>query len=148
MSIHPFVLKDQYGKDFVSTAHPEQWMLLSFHPLAWTGVCTEQMKRLEVLYSRWEQIGVIPVGISVDSVPCKKAWSESMGLQKLRILSDFWPHGNVATLFEIFRSKEGFSERCNIMLSKEKVILWKKVYPISELPDFEEIFSWWKEQVG
>ena len=116
MSIHPFVLKDQYGKDFVSTAHPEQWMLLSFHPLAWTGVCTEQMKRLEVLYSRWEQIGVIPVGISVDSVPCKKAWSESMGLQKLRILSDFWPHGEVARGFDAFVEERGIATRATVIV--------------------------------
>ena len=146
MSIHPFVLKDQHGKDFVSTAHPEHLVLLSFHPLAWTGVCTEQMKRLEALYSRWEEKKVIPVGISIDSVPSKKAWSESMGLNRLRILSDFWPHGNVASLYEIFRPKDGFSERCNILLSKERVIIWQKVYPIPELPDFEEIFQWMQSQ--
>ncbi len=113
-----FVLKDQNGKEFRLSDFRGKKVLLSFHPLAWTGICKKQMKALEKNYERFERLNVVPVGISVDSVPTKKAWAEHMGLKKLRILSDFWPHGGVAKLYDLFREKEGFSERANVLIDE------------------------------
>ncbi|MCD6188895.1 MAG: redoxin domain-containing protein, partial [Thermococcus sp.] len=115
--------------------------LLSFHPLAWTSVCEKQMKALEENYEKFENLNVVPVGISVDAIPSKKAWAEHMGLKKLRILSDFWPHGVVARLYGIFREKEGFSERTNVLVDEDGKIIFFKAYPIRELPNLEEIFE-------
>lgn len=135
-----FILKDQHKNDFVSKAYRGKKILLSFHPLAWTNVCAEQMKSIEKNFSRFEANSVIPLGISVDTIPSKQAWAQSLGIVNLRLLSDFWPHGHVAKLFEIFREKDGFSERANILIGIDSTILWKKVYIISELPDIEEVF--------
>ena len=38
-----FVLKDQNEKEFKLSGQKEKRVLLSFHPLAWTGVCADQM---------------------------------------------------------------------------------------------------------
>jgi len=81
------------------------------------------------------------VGINVDPIPSKKAWAEAIGLKKLRILSDFWPHGNVAGMYDIFRDKEGFSERANIIVDANGKVAFVKVYPIPQLPDIEEIIK-------
>ncbi|HKK09561.1 MAG TPA: redoxin domain-containing protein, partial [Bacteroidales bacterium] len=80
--------------------------LLSFHPLAWTSVCEIQMRSLDVKHAEFEKLGVIPYGISVDSVPCKKAWAESLGISKTNMLSDFWPHGEIAEKFGVFNTEE------------------------------------------
>ncbi|WP_367884294.1 redoxin domain-containing protein [Thermococcus sp. JCM 11816] len=75
-----FVLKDQDGKEFRLSDFRGKRVLLSFHPLAWTGICEKQMKALEENYERFEELNVVPVGISVDPpVPSKKAWAEHMG---------------------------------------------------------------------
>jgi len=50
------------------------------------------------------------LGISVDSVPCLKAWAESIEVKSYSIISDFWPHGAVAESYGVLR-EEGFSER-------------------------------------
>jgi len=139
-----FVLKDQEGKEFRLSDFRGKKVLLSFHPLAWTSVCEKQMKALEENYERFEALNVVPVGISVDPVPTKKAWAEHIGLKKLRILSDFWPHGEVARLYGLFREKEGFSERANVLIDEEGKVAFFKVYPIRELPDLEEIFEFLK----
>ena len=97
-----FTLKDQDGKEFTLSADRGKRVLLSFHPLAATGVCTKQMKALEAHYDTLASLNTVPVGISVDAVPSKKLWAESMGLKKLRILSDFWPHGNVIMAYGLF----------------------------------------------
>jgi len=44
-------------------------VLLSWHPLAFTPVCTEQMKSIEANYTRFTELNTIPFGFSVDPAP-------------------------------------------------------------------------------
>jgi peroxiredoxin len=141
-----FTLKDQNGADFRLSETGGKRVILSFHPLAWTGVCAEQMQALEGNIGVLESLNTVAVGISVDSVPSKKAWAESLGIEKLRLLSDFWPHGYVAQQYGVFREKDGFSERANIVLDEQGKVIFSKVYEISQLPDFEEIIKLLREQ--
>lgn len=136
-----FSLKDQHGNTIQLSNLKSKKVLLSFHPLAWTSVCSEQMKSLEVAYDQFEALNVLPLGVSVDPVPSKKAWAEALGLKKLLILSDFWPHGEVARAFGIFREQDGFSERANVLIDEQGKIVWIKVYPIRQLPDVNEILD-------
>lgn len=139
-----FSLKDQDGNSLQLSQFKGKRVLLSFHPLAWTSVCAEQMKALEQNYEEFEKLNTVPLGLSVDPVPSKKAWASSLGLKKLRILSDFWPHGEVAKLYNIFREKDGFSERANVIVNEEGKIIFFKVYPIRELPDLNEVLNFLK----
>ncbi len=92
----------------------------------------------------FEDLNTTAVGISVDSIPCKKAWAKSLGIEKTSLLSDFWPHGEVAKLYGIFREKNGISERANIIIDQEQKIVLFKVYEISQLPDINEIIDFIK----
>ena len=116
-------------------------MLLSFHPLAWTGVCAQQMQSLQANIETFESLNTVPVGISVDSVPTKKAWAEDLKIKDIRLLSDFWPHGQVAKLYGIFREDKGFAERANVIVDENGKIVFSKVYEISQLPDIDEIIG-------
>lgn len=136
-----FELLDQDKKVFKLSDFKGKRVLLSFHPLAWTGVCTKQMKALEEHFKDFEELNTIAVGVSVDPIPSKKAWAESMGLKNTRILSDFWPHGEIAKLYRLFRDEEGISERANIIVNKEQVIEFVRIYKIPELPDIDEILT-------
>jgi peroxiredoxin len=136
-----FTLKDQYGENFVLSANKGKKVLLSFHPLAATGVCTQQMKALEAHFSDIVSLKTIPVGISVDPVPSKKLWSDDIKLKNLRILSDFWPHGEVAKRYGLFRERNGFSERANVIVGVDGKVQWVKVYEISTLPDIDEVIN-------
>ncbi|MDI6741078.1 MAG: redoxin domain-containing protein [Candidatus Edwardsbacteria bacterium] len=142
--VRAFTLKDQHGQDFRLSACQGSLVLLSFHPLAWTSICATQMKNLEKAHKTLEKLQTIPVGISVDSVPCKEAWGRELKLNQLRILSDFWPHGGLAKKLGIFRPKEGFSERANVLLDAEGRVRLVKVYPLREVPDLEEIIGFIK----
>jgi len=136
-----FVLKDQGGKEFKLSSLRGKRVLLSFHPLAWTSVCAKQMQSLEANKDKFESLNTVPVGLSVDPVPTKKAWAENLGIKSVRLLSDFWPHGYVAKLYGIFREKEGFSERANIILDENGRIVFFKIYDLPQLPDIEEIIK-------
>ncbi len=116
-------------------------VLLSWHPIAWTSVCTDQMRALEVNWARFEALNTVPLGVSVDPAPGKKAWASLLCLKKLPLLSDFWPHGKVAQDYGIFHEEFGMSERANIIVDEQGIIRWVKVYPMSQLPDIEEVFA-------
>lgn len=139
-----FTLKDQNGKDFKLSSFSGKRVLLSFHPLAWTDVCARQMKSLEDNREILGSLNTIAFGMSVDTVPSKKAWAKSLDIENTSLLSDFWPHGEVAKLYGIFREKNGFSERVNIIIGENQKIVFFKVYEISQLPDMNEIIDFIK----
>lgn len=139
-----FTLKDQFGEEIQVPIRGKK-TLLSFHPLAWTGICTQQMQKLDELHDDFTVRGVIPLGVSVDAVPCKKAWGESMGVKKLKMLCDFWPHGAFAEALSIFIDKNGTSGRGNILIDANGRAEWVKVYKLSEMPDFGELLDYLKK---
>jgi peroxiredoxin len=141
-----FTLKDHDGKEFKLSDFKVKWILLSFHPLAWTGICSKQMKSLEDNFEKFKELNTVAVGINVDSIPSKKAWADSLGIKNTRLLSDFWPHGFVSGLYGLFREKEGFSERANIIINENQEIELVRVYEIGELPDIIEIITFLSEE--
>jgi glutaredoxin len=80
------------------------------------------------------------LGISVDHVPCLKAWAESLGGISFPLLSDFWPHGEVAQRYGVFRD-DGRSERALFIVDKEGIVRYVDIHDIDEQPDNEELFK-------
>ena len=138
--VKDFTLKNQNGQEFKLSAFKGKKVLLSFHPLAWTSICAKQMQALEKNLKVFDKAGTVAVGLSVDSVPCKAAWAKSLKIRKTQLLSDFCPHGKVASSLGLFR-KECFSERANILIDEKGRIAWIKVFPIGELPDIREVLA-------
>ena len=136
-----FTLKDQNEKEIALGDLRGKKVVLSFHPLAWTGLCRDQMQDLEKHEEDFDRLGAVALGLSVDSVPCKKAWAQAIGIEETSLLADFWPHGGAAQAYGIFRKKNGFSERAVFIVDRVGVIRFKKVYPIREVPDIEEILK-------
>ncbi|NMB04400.1 MAG: redoxin domain-containing protein [Tissierellia bacterium] len=136
-----FTLKNQNNKDIKLEDFRGKKVLLSFHPLAFTGVCIDQMRQLERRYQEFEEKGVVPLGISVDPTPAKSVWAKSLMLEKLDILSDFHPLGEVARAYGLFLSDKGISGRANVLIDETGKVYWTKQYDIPELPDFDEVLD-------
>ena len=136
-----FTLPDQNDQEFRLADFKGKRILLSFHPLAWTSVCAEQMKSLEKTRDTFESLNTVAVGVSVDTVPSKKAWANSLGIRNTRLLSDFWPHGKVARLYGIFRREDGISKRVNIVIDENQAIAFFKIYKLGQLPDIQEVID-------
>lgn len=103
------------------------------------------MSSLEDHCNEFIKLNTVVVGVSVDTIPSKKAWAKSLGIERTRLLSDFWPHGEVSISHGVFREKEGFSERANIIVDERGKLVFSKIYPLKELPDIEEILSFLRE---
>jgi peroxiredoxin len=139
-----FTLKDQNNNDIRLSDYRDKKILLSFHPMAWTRVCADQMRSLEAKVKVFEELHTVALGISIDTVPSKHAWAKELGIEHTKLLSDFWPHGAVAKSYDIFREKHGTSERANIIIDEKGTIVFAKVYEISQLPDINEIVDFLK----
>ena len=136
-----FSLKDNKGEIVTLSQFKGQKVLLSWHPLAWTSVCTDQMRALEANWDRFVSLNTVPLGMSVDPAASKTVWSAVLSIRNVRLPSDFWPHGKVASDYGIFVEKTGASERANILIDETGKVIWVKVYPTRQLPDIQEVFA-------
>ncbi len=136
-----FILKDNRVQDVRLSDYRGKKVLLSWHPLAWTAVCAQQMKSLEDNLAEFEQFNTVPLGMSIDSYPSKNAWAKDLGIANLKLLADFWPHGKVAQDYGLFLEEKGFSERANVLIDEEGKVIWVKTYDIPQLPDIAEVLN-------
>lgn len=145
-NIKDYILKDQDNNDFNTAGLKGKKVLFSFHPMAFTSLCATQMKALEENYATFEELNTVPLGMSIDQQFAKGAWAKELGIERLRLLSDFWPTGQVAKDMDTFRKENGFSERAVVVADEEGKVIFSKQYPISELPDIDEILGFLKDR--
>ena len=136
-----FSLKDNKNQVIRLSDLRGKRVLLSWHPLAWTSVCMDQMRSLEVNFEKFQDLNTVPLGFSVDSVSCKKAWATVICINNTSLVCDFWPHGKVAQDYGIFIEDHGISERANIIIDENGIVKWVKIYPMKQLPDINEVIK-------
>ncbi len=136
-----FKLKNFDGTDVsLSQFRGKKHVLLAFFPLAFTPVCSCQIPSYRDDLSRFESLDCQPVGISVSSVPAHRAWVESLGGVNIPVLSDFYPHGDVARRYGVLR-EEGFPERALFLVDKQGVIRYSLVHELRTQPDNDTILE-------
>ena len=137
-----FTLKDQNKEDIKLSELKGKKVILSWHPLAYTPVCTDQMRSLERNYDRIQEKGdTVVIGISVDPFPAKAKWADILDLKDMKIVSDFFPYAEVTKAYGLFNEENGASKRANVIIDEEGKVQWVKVYGGSELPDVEEVID-------
>ena len=136
-----FALRDTGGNKIrLSEYRGQKNVILSFHPKAFTSVCSAQMLALELNHDTLNELDAVALGINVDHTAAKAAWAKALGIHKFPLLSDFNPRGHVAEKYGIMRA-EGFNERSVFVVDKEGTIRFAKVYPIDDLPNLEEVLG-------
>lgn len=113
-------------------------VVLSFVPAAWTPVCSDQWPGYNVVEELFEENDAVLLGISVDNIPTLYSWTRQMGHLWFDVLSDFWPHGAVASRYGILRS-DGTAERAIIVIDKKGIIRYIDIHDINQRPPLESI---------
>ena len=128
------------GKVRLSDYRGKKHVVLAFHPLAFTPVCSVQMQTYEKAHDQFAGLDTVVFGISVDASPSKRAWADSLGGINFDLLSDFHPHGGVASAYGVMR-QDGISERAIIIVDKQGKVAWAKLYEIPEQPNVDELLG-------
>lgn len=136
-----FNVKDNKKQNISLSHYKGKKVLLSWHPIAWTPVCTDQMRALETNFQNFQNLNTVPLGFSVDPQPCKEVWATALQIKNVSLPSDFWPHGKIARDYGIFDETKGMSKRANIIINENGNIQWVKVYQSEQLPDINEVLK-------
>jgi peroxiredoxin len=115
-------------------------VVLSFVPAAWTPVCSDQWPGYNIVKDLFDRNDATLLGITVDNIPTLFAWTNQMGKLWFPVLSDFYPHGKVASLYGVLRS-DGTSERAIFVIDKKGILRYIDVHDINKRPPLEKLVS-------
>ena len=107
-----FTLTDQHGRPTSLSAQVGP-VLLVFFPAAFTPVCHDELRALRDLAGRtcvW--------GVSCDSMFVLRALDDAEGLD-FPLLSDFWPHGEVARAYGALDEARGTARRLSFLVDRQ-----------------------------
>jgi peroxiredoxin len=112
-------------------------VVISFVPAAWTPVCSDQWPGYNIAKNLFDKHNAILLGITVDNIPTLYSWTRQMcnPNEKLwfPVLSDFYPHGAVASRYGVLRS-EGVAERALFVINKKGIITYIDIHDINQRP--------------
>ena len=133
-----FELKDQHGSPVrLSSFQGTNNVVLVFYPLAFSGVCSGELRALRDDFPEITRDDVELLTVSVDSTFVLRTWADRDNFD-FSLLSDFWPHGDVAKLYGVFDEDKGVATRGTFIIDKAGVIRWKVVNPIPQARDIAE----------
>jgi peroxiredoxin len=91
--------------------------------------------------SEFERRDAQVLGISTDNVPTNEAWARSMGGLSYPLLSDHWPHGQVAALYGVLRGDSGLCERAIFVVDRQGRVAYVDIHDIAEQPPTDKIMA-------
>jgi peroxiredoxin len=115
-----------------------QPVILAFYPEDWSPVCSDQMALYQEVLPEFQKFGAELLGISVDGVWCHLAFARDRNLH-FPLLADFEPKGEVSRAYQVYRSKDGTSERALYVIDAEGVVAWSYVSPVGINPGADGI---------
>jgi len=111
-----FTLKDQDGNDVaLSSFLGKQSVVIVFYPFTFTGVCQGELCSLRDDLSEFEAVKAQVIAISCDTRHAQKQWATQQGFT-FPVLSDFWPHGEVARAYGVFNEQLGCANRATFVI--------------------------------
>ena len=132
-----FTLTDQHGRAFSLQDHKGTAILLVFVPFAFSDVCTNELVELRNAVDLQGRDDLIVVVASCDSIYTMKAWADTHSYRS-PLLSDFWPHGDVARDYGVFNPREGLATRGTFLIDADGVVRWSVINPKGQARDIED----------
>lgn len=133
-----FTLKNQHGEEVsLSSFKGKKNVVVLFYPFAFSGICTGELCGLRDDLGSFENYNVQLLAISTDPMFSLRAFAEKENY-KFPLLSDFYPHGEVAKKFGVFEESRGCAVRGTFIIDKEGVLRWKIVNSLGDARNLAE----------
>lgn len=111
-----FTLKTQDRADWNLAENVKKGdVVLCFYPLAFTGVCSTEMKCVNDEMAKWQAKGATVVGVSCDSFAANKAWADQLGIKQV-LLCDM--HRAVCKAYGLYWADLNVSSRGTVVIGK------------------------------
>ena len=139
-----FTLSNQHGEQVtLSSFKGSKNVVITFYPFAFTGTCTGELCALRDDLSAFQNDDVQLLAISCDSPFTQKVFATQEGYE-FPVLSDFWPHGEVAKAYGVFNEERGCAFRGSYIIDKEGILRWQVVNGMGEarnLADYKDALA-------
>lgn len=133
-----FELKDQHGQSVrLSDLRGRKAALVVFYPWAFTGVCGGELHAMQADLASLATDDVELVTISTDSMYALRTFADREGFT-FPLLSDFWPHGAVATAYGVLHDGIGVAMRGSFLVDRDGVVRWSVLNGIGDARDVED----------
>nr|WP_255668827.1 peroxiredoxin [Aeromicrobium duanguangcaii] len=129
-----FTLKNQHGEDVSLSGLRGRNVVVVFYPFAFSGICTGELCEIRDNLSVFNDADAEVLAISCDPMFALRAWSDQDGYE-FSMLSDFWPHGEVAKAYGIFQEGPGAAARGTYVIDREGIVRWKIENGLGEARD-------------
>lgn len=114
-------------------------VVVAFHPLAFTPVCSAQVQAYERERPQFDAHEADVLVLSTDTGPAKKAWADQLGVE-VQMLSDFHPQGDVARAWGVM-GEGGLAERAVFIVDRTGIVRWAARYGMDEQPPVEDVIA-------
>jgi mycoredoxin-dependent peroxiredoxin len=119
-----FELRDQHGRPVrLSSFRGEKAVVVMFYPFAFSRVCTGELCEVRDHLPTWQSDDVQLLAVSCDMMFSLRAFAEHDGLT-FPLLSDFWPHGRVASAYGVFSESTGAASRSTFIVDRAGTVRW------------------------
>lgn len=130
-----FALTDQHGRTVrLSDLSGRKAALVVFYPWAFTGVCGGELHAMQADLDELMTDEVELLTVSCDSMYALRAFADREGFT-FPMLSDFWPHGAVASAYGVLDPDIGIALRGTFLVDREGLVRWSVVHPIPDARD-------------
>ncbi|MBA2529458.1 MAG: peroxiredoxin [Euzebyales bacterium] len=132
-----FELPDQRKRPVrLSDYRGERNVVLVFYPLSFSSVCTSELCGLRDDLGDFANDGAQLLAVSVDSPYVQRAFAEQQGY-RFPLLSDFWPHGEVARRYDVFDDERGWARRGTFVIDRDGIVRWRVVTALRDPRDLD-----------
>ena len=121
-----FALTDQRLSTTRRSDFDGRKLLIVFFPLTFTSVCGGELTRLRDEIHDFVGEDRALLAISTDSSAVHRAFDEREFLG-FPILSDFWPHGEVARAYGVLDEQTGLALRGTFVVDEDGIVQWSTV---------------------
>jgi mycoredoxin-dependent peroxiredoxin len=133
-----FCLRDQFGQDVrLSSYAGQKSVALVFFPWAFSNVCTGEMAGIRDRLDQFLTFGSEVLAISCDPTYSLRVFADTDGLN-FPLLSDFWPHGAVASAYGVFDLDKGVATRSSFVVDKSGTVRWSVHNQMPDERDLDE----------
>jgi peroxiredoxin len=112
-------------------------VVLMFYPFTFTPVCSGEICAIRDAAAELQNDDTQVLSVSVDSVFSHKVYADQEGVD-YPLLADFWPHGEVARSYGVFKDDIGAATRGTFVIDKEGIVRWKVVNAVPDARDIAD----------
>jgi mycoredoxin-dependent peroxiredoxin len=133
-----FRLRDQFGQDVaLSDFRGTKAVAIVFFPWAFSNVCTSEMSGIRDRLDEFLTFDTEVLAISCDPTYSLRVFADTDGLN-FPLLSDFWPHGAVASAYGVFDADRGVARRSSFVIDREGNVSWAVHNELGDGRDLDE----------